>query len=89
MHVHQIHVLMVELVYQMDSEDLLVNVYLDLVVNDVKIEMVVLINRAKMVVFVLVHLVVLTHVNVLQVLKDKIANKVQLYKVLRMIFCFI
>jgi hypothetical protein len=63
-------------VYQMDLEDSVVSALLDLAVNDVKIEMVVLVNHVTTVVFVLVQVVALTHVNVLQVLKDKIANKV-------------
>jgi hypothetical protein len=68
-------------VYQMDLEDSVVSALLDLAVNDVKIEMVVLVNHVTTMVFVLVQVVALTHVNVLQVLKDKIANKVNENKV--------
>ncbi len=64
MHVHRIHVLMVLHVYPMVLEDLLVNVHLDLVVNDVKIEMVVLVNHVKIMVFVSAQVVVHIHVNV-------------------------
>jgi hypothetical protein len=38
-------------------EDLLVNVHLDIVVHDVKIEMVVLVNHVKIMVFVSVQVV--------------------------------
>jgi hypothetical protein len=45
-------------------EDLLVNVHLDIVVNDVKIEMVVLVNHVKIMVFVSVQVVEGIPVNV-------------------------
>ena len=60
----------------MDLVVLCVNVLQDIVANDVKSRMVVLISRAKIVVCVLLHRVVRIHVNVAQVSKDPIVNKV-------------
>ncbi len=57
MHVYRIHVLMVLHVCQMVLEDLIVNVHLDTAVYDVKIEMVVLVNHVKIMVFVSVQVV--------------------------------
>jgi hypothetical protein len=67
---------MVVNVFQMVLVDLAANVHLAIVVNDVKIEMVVLVNHVKIMVFVLVQVVVHIPVNVKQVLKDQLVNKV-------------
>jgi hypothetical protein len=79
---------MVVYVYQMVLEVLLVNVHLDTVVNDVKIEMVVPVNHVKIMVFASIQVVVHIHVNVRQVMTDQLANNVYQFKNLRMIVYF-
>lgn len=72
------HVLTVEPVYQMALVVLHANVLQPILVHDVKIKMFVLNNHVKIVVTVLVQVVEHTNVTVVQVLKDKIVNKVSL-----------
>ncbi len=76
MHAHQIHVWMVANVYQMELAVSHVNVVPVLLVNGVKIKMVVQVSHAKIVVFALTQVVVHIYVNVAQVFKDQIVNKV-------------
>jgi hypothetical protein len=73
---------MVANVYQMELVVLHVNVGRVLMVNDVKIKMVAQVNHVKIVVFVLIQVVVHIYVNVVQVFKDQIVNKVSLMRFL-------
>ena len=67
---------MVVNVYQITSEVLHVSVHLDIVDSDAKMSMVVLLNHVKIMVFALVQVEVLIHVNVQLVLKEQIVNNV-------------